>query len=106
MPLQRLQSRLVYTSILVILLIPTLWVAYLYAADYNVFTSSTRPSNLSPIVMPLVESPSEAWYNLRAGDVIVPEGVKVIGLVFYGRREYVQVLECYLEVRHPILSSI
>jgi len=35
----------------------------------------------------------------HAIDVTVPAGVKVIGLVFFGRRELVQVLDCYLKVR-------
>ncbi|KIM94354.1 hypothetical protein OIDMADRAFT_172663 [Oidiodendron maius Zn] len=47
--------------------------------------------------MPLVGSPSEVQYNLRAADVVIPEGVKIIGLVFYGRRDYVKILECYLK---------
>jgi hypothetical protein len=27
-----------------------------------------------------------------------PDGLKVIGLVFYGRKEFVEVLDCYLKV--------
>ena len=27
-----------------------------------------------------------------------PEGMRVIGLVFYGRRRYVSILQCYLQV--------
>jgi hypothetical protein len=28
-----------------------------------------------------------------------PAGMKVIGLVFYGRKDFVEVLDCYLQVR-------
>ena len=28
-----------------------------------------------------------------------PEGMKVVGLVFYGRRRFVSILRCYLDVR-------
>jgi hypothetical protein len=28
----------------------------------------------------------------------IPDGVKVIALVFYGRKEFVQILDCYLKV--------
>jgi hypothetical protein len=31
-------------------------------------------------------------------DVTIPAGTKVIGLVFFGRRELVHVLDCYLKV--------
>ena len=30
-----------------------------------------------------------------------PSGMKVIGLVFYGRRRFVSILDCYLKVRDP-----
>lgn len=100
--LNHLLFRMTYIRIFVILLIPTLWVAYFFAAGYNIFALSTRPSHLDSIVMPLVESPSEVQYNLRAADVVIPKGVKIIGLVFYGRRDYVKILECYLKVSSPI----
>ena len=28
-----------------------------------------------------------------------PKGMKIVGLVFYGRRRYVEILDCYLKVR-------
>src|SRR5579871_5265296 len=31
-------------------------------------------------------------------EVHVPDNVKIVGLVFYGRREFVEILDCYLKV--------
>ena len=31
-----------------------------------------------------------------------PKDVKIIGLVFYGRKRYVEILECYLRVSPPV----
>ena len=31
-------------------------------------------------------------------DVEIPDGVRVIAIVFFGRREYVKILDCYLKV--------
>lgn len=30
-----------------------------------------------------------------------PEGMKIVALVFYGRRRYVEILDCYLKVHLP-----
>ena len=35
-----------------------------------------------------------------------PIGLKVIGLVFYGRQRYVSILECYLRVSLPMLNNL
>ena len=44
---------------------------------------------------PSHEKKLQHWGNI---EVYVPEDVKVVGLVFYGRREFVKVLDCYLKV--------
>jgi hypothetical protein len=40
-----------------------------------------------------------AGYNAYNGDFRKPPGLKIVGLVFYGRREFVEILNCYLQVR-------
>jgi hypothetical protein len=40
----------------------------------------------------------QAGYNTYKGDFRKPPGVKIVGLVFYGRREFVEILNCYLQV--------
>lgn len=36
--------------------------------------------------------------DLRIKEFIKPEGVKIIGLVFFGRKNRVEILRCFLEV--------
>lgn len=31
-----------------------------------------------------------------------PKDIKIVGLVFYGRKRYVEILECYLRVSSPV----
>lgn len=42
--------------------------------------------------------------DLRIEEFIKPEGVKIIGLVFFGRKNRVEILRCFLEVSHPALD--
>jgi hypothetical protein len=42
---------------------------------------------------------ASAGYNAYTGDFRKPPGLKIVGLVFYGRREFVEILNCYLQVR-------
>ena len=41
-------------------------------------------------------TPSSVMKSLRPGTQVKPEGFKVIGLLFYGRRSTIEILECYL----------
>ena len=45
---------------------------------------------------------------LEIGNIVQwqkPAGMKVIGLVFYGRRQFVSILDCYLKVHHSKRGS-
>jgi hypothetical protein len=42
---------------------------------------------------------AQAGYNAYNGDFRKPPGLKIVGLVFYGRKEFVEILNCYLQVR-------
>lgn len=44
---------------------------------------------------PSHEKKLHSWGDV---EVHVPEDVKVVGLVFYGRKEFVEILDCYLKV--------
>lgn len=43
------------------------------------------------------ESKAECYDKYSDIDVVIPEGVRVIAIVFFGRREYVKILDCYLK---------
>lgn len=58
-----------------------------------------RQNHYGEINFPTPESVSGFAKDVRIKEYVKPEGVKVIGLVFYGRRNRVEILRCYLEVR-------
>lgn len=59
-------------------------------------STQTRPVTAGPSTP--VYPPIQGNEDEEAGSVSPLEGVRVIGLVFYGRRELVSILDCYLKV--------
>lgn len=53
-------------------------------------------SNNEPLPTSLPHAPSLAGF-------VKPEGVKIVGLVFYGRKSRVEIMRCYLEVRETTM---
>lgn len=99
MSLPHLQFRSTYPYLLAILLCAVLWTVYFFSADYDVFPLSRRP--------PSSGGGRNNPHGHTALDVVIPPDVKIIGLVFFGRRELVRILDCYLKVSlpHPPESS-
>ena len=101
MALPRFQLRSPYIYLSVILLSSILFTAYLVGTDREVFATLRQPlpsfggGSHNP---PPVEKPVGFHYNTAAVDVTIPPGVRIIGLVFFGRRELVKILDCYLKV--------
>ena len=65
-----------------------------------IFWSAHQPSGPPPALWQPMRPPS---YDLKEYvppqlNSTKPGGVKVIGLVFYGRKEFVSILDCYLKV--------
>jgi hypothetical protein len=95
------QQRSTYTFVFVIVLCGILWTGYSLGTEHHDFGLGPlrRPSthHRSRPVEKTGQPPGFPYTH--AVDVTVPAGVKVIGLVFFGRRELVQVLDCYLKVQ-------
>lgn len=96
------QQRSTYTLLFVIVLCGVLWTGYFLGTDRD--RLGFRQLGESPFAHH-PPPPGQAtgkplgFPSTHAADVPIPAGVKVIGLVFFGRRELVQVLDCYLKVR-------
>jgi len=97
------QQRSTYTLLFVVVLCGILWTGYFLGTEHHDVGISQlrRPSSSHHPSRPVQGTgiPPGFPYT-HAIDVTVPAGVKVIGLVFFGRRELVQVLDCYLKVRN------
>jgi hypothetical protein len=73
---------------------------YLSTADYHV---SVLPGLRLPS---LGGAPAQCDGNNRdVADVDIPPGVRVVAIVFFGRREYVKVLDCYLKVYSLLMTA-
>ena len=99
-----LQQRSTYTLLFVVVLCGILWTGYFLGTDRDVFAPfrqlrppSNRPSGPSRVM----GKPPPGFPYSHAIDLAIPAGTKIIGLVFFGRRELVHVLDCYLKVRPP-----
>jgi hypothetical protein len=107
MSLPHLQFRSTYPYLLALLLCAILWTVYFFSADYDVFALSRRPSfggggnHPPPLEVQVKGPPGGLHYIHTAIDVVIPPEVKIIGLVFFGRRELVRILDCYLKVSPP-----
>jgi hypothetical protein len=94
------QYRTSYIFLFIGLLGATLWTAYyLFGVHYKVLPVGGigyyRPR-------PAEEPKQQPWvgfhYSHTAIDIVIPSQVKIIGLVFFGRRDFVTILDCYLKV--------
>jgi hypothetical protein len=105
MHLAGLQQRSTYTLLFVIVLCGILWTSYFLGTDRDVsspFRQLGHPSfrhYLSPPGPDKGKPPGFPY--MHAVGVTIPAGTKIIGLVFFGRRELVHVLDCYLKVPPP-----
>jgi hypothetical protein len=96
------QQRSTYTLLFVIVLCVVLWTGYFLGTDrYRPGLRQLGGPSFAHYPSPPGQATGKSltFPNTRAADVTIPAGVKVIGLVFFGRRELVQVLDCYLKVR-------
>lgn len=102
MHLSGLQLRSTYTLLFVVVLCGILWTGYFIGTDRDVFAPfKSLPSAVGgQHAQPGVVGKPPGFPYTHVVDVTVPHGVKIIGLVFFGRRELVKILDCYLKVRH------
>jgi hypothetical protein len=110
MHLSGLQLRSSYTFLFIIVLCGILWTGYFIGTDRDVF-APFRPlpsgggggggggSGHYPTAPGQEIGKPPSFPFSHAVDVTVPSGVKIVGLVFFGRRELVKILDCYLKVR-------
>jgi hypothetical protein len=94
--------RAVYILLFVVVFCTPIWTAYqLIGAQHNFYPiggSCSRHYHSQPAEV-LEEQPWENIYDTRpAIDIVIPPKVKIIGLVFFGRRGLVRILDCYLKV--------
>lgn len=57
-----------------------------------------RQNYSGDLAFPLPDGPTGFSKDLKVGEFVKPEGVKIIGFVFFGRRSRVEILRCFLEV--------
>lgn len=116
MYLSGLQSRSKYTFLLIVVLCGILWTAFFIGTDRGAFalfrnlpssslSGGSNEGGYPPAPGQEVGKPS-GFPNVHVVDVTVPSGVKIIGLVFYGRRELVEILDCYLKVLLTLYYSL
>jgi hypothetical protein len=96
------RSRSTYTLLLVVILCAILGTGYLSTTDRDVssyFSLLSTGKNKNPLANEVVQGQSAGHppYDTTT-DVKVPPGVNVIAVVFFGRRELVKILDCYLNV--------
>jgi len=70
---------------------------FIIAISISVFTFA-RQSYHRELQFPTPDTPSGFAKDVRVGAFIKPEGIKIIGLVFFGRKNRVEILRCFLEV--------
>jgi len=105
-----IQLRSIYTFLFVIVLCGILWTGYFIGTDHDVFAPLRPLPSFGSDKEDHYSSPPSQEIGQPAGfpfghavDVTVPSGVKIIGLVFFGRRELVKILDCYLKVLGSLL---
>lgn len=74
-----------------------------YTKPANEVNEGAKPDAVKEPIIP-AEKEHRPFSSHAAIDVVVPEGVKVIALIFFGRKEYVTILDCYLRVCLLLLS--
>jgi len=61
-------------------------------------TTYQRPKVHGDVAFPPFDSPPGLVKDIPVGEFIKPAGLKIIALVFYGRRSRVEISRCFLEV--------
>jgi hypothetical protein len=118
--LRSLPLRLIWLSLLVVLIFAIVLTTYLTGTG-RVVLETVRlglpfhedeswpppfpPPEEKPGVFQDEENPNGFQEGPEVVALTVPPGVRVIGLVFYGRRALVEVLDCYLKVQLPSLPT-
>lgn len=64
------------------------------------------PRDHGEMAFPLSGAATGFATSINVQEFVKPSGVKVIGLVFFGRRDRVEMLRCYLEVRVSALCLL
>ena len=62
------------------------------------FTPPFRPRHHGEMAFPTPHSDQAYAPKIHIKEFVKPKGVKIIGLVFFGRRNRVEMLKCYVEV--------
>lgn len=101
------RQALVFAAILISL--ATIYTVYSLNADdistpqWLSLGGSGFSSTCTPGARPIDVGPSTPVYSpVEEDGRDVLEGVRVVALVFYGRRELVSILDCYLKVRYSV----
>jgi hypothetical protein len=112
MHLSGIQLRSTYTFLFIAVLCGILWTGYFIGTDRDVFApfrplpsfGGGKEDHYPPPPSQEIGKPAGFPFG-HAVDVTVPSGVKIIGLVFFGRRELVKILDCYLKVLNSLAQS-
>lgn len=62
------------------------------------FTPPFRPRHHGEMAFPTPHGEHAFAPKIHVKEFVKPKGVKVIGLVFFGRRNRVEMLKCFIEV--------
>jgi hypothetical protein len=62
------------------------------------FTPPFRPRHHGEMAFPTPHSEHGYAQKIHVKEFVKPKGVKIIGLVFFGRRNRVEMLKCFIEV--------
>lgn len=73
----------------------------LFAILFISLTAHFRPTKPQHLEFPPIPGGAPV-YPTSADKFVKPENVTIVGLVFYGRRNRVEMLRCYLEVRRSL----
>lgn len=96
------RHRAIYIPVFIVVFCTTIWTTYhLISGRYNIYPiggSESRHYHLQPVEV-LQPQPWEKLHDSHpAIDIVIPPNAKIIGLVFFGRRRLVRILDCYLQV--------
>src|ERR1700722_11175932 len=70
------------------------------------FAPPFRSRHHGEMAFPTPHSDHEYAPKVQIKEFVKPKGVKIIGLVFFGRRNRVEMLKCFIEVRNSILALL
>lgn len=63
-----------------------------------------RQNYSGELAFPVLDAHSGFSKDLQVKEFIKPQGIKIIGFVFFGRKSRVEILRCFLEVRYLFVS--